>query len=92
MRVTTIAAVLIPALVLCGTGCATKKKSAAATSGTEVVNAEAILAQVDVAMAQHKLRKAKTILQKIRPSGRRTSLWSDWPWRMRPTTWAMTSR
>ncbi len=65
MRVTTIAAVLIPALVLCGTGCATKKKSAAATSGTEVVNAEAILAQVDVAMAQHKLRKAKTLLQKI---------------------------
>jgi outer membrane protein assembly factor BamD len=64
MRVRTIAAVLIPALVLCGTGCAAKKRGAA-TQATEVLTAEAILAQVDVAMAHRQLRKAKNLLQKI---------------------------
>ena len=59
-----IAAVLLPAIALCGTGCAAKKR-AAATQATEVLTAEAILAQVDVAMAHHQLRKAKTLLQKI---------------------------
>jgi len=65
MKRRTIAAMLVPVLVLCGSGCAAKKKSAAATAGTEVVTAEVILAQVDEAMARHQLRKAKTLLQKI---------------------------
>ena len=64
MRVRTIAAVLLPALVLCGTGCAAKKRGAA-TQAAEVLTAEAILAQVDAAMAHHQLRKAKNLLQKI---------------------------
>jgi outer membrane protein assembly factor BamD len=64
MKVARLAGILIPALVLFGAGCAAKKKSAA-TEGTEVVTAESILAQVDVAMAHHQLRKAKTLLQKI---------------------------
>ena len=62
MSVRAIAAVLIPALVLCGAGCAVKKKSAAAA---EVVTAEAILVQVDAAMARRQMRKAKILLQKI---------------------------
>ena len=65
MKRRTIAAMLVPVLVLCGSGCAAKKKSAVATAGTEVVTAEVILAQVDEAMARHQLRKAKTLLQKI---------------------------
>ena len=62
MSVRAIAAVLIPALVLCGAGCAVKKKSAAAA---EVVTAEAMLVQVDAAMARRQMRKAKILLQKI---------------------------
>ncbi len=62
MSVRAIVAVLIPALVLCGTGCAVKKKSAAAA---EVVTAEATLVQVDAAMARRQMRKAKILLQKI---------------------------
>ncbi len=66
MKLATLAAALIvPALVLCGAGCASKSKTKAATDGTEVVNAEATLAQADAAMARHQLRKAKTLLQKI---------------------------
>ena len=62
MSVRAIVAVLIPALVLCATGCAAKKKSAAAA---EVVTAEATLVQVDAAMARRQMRKAKILLQKI---------------------------
>jgi outer membrane protein assembly factor BamD len=60
---TTVTALML-ALVVCGTGCAAKKKDAAKQT-TEVLTAEAVLAQVDVAMAHHQLRKAKTLLQKI---------------------------
>jgi len=65
MKHATLAALLISALVLCGTGCASKKKAAAAADGTEVVNAEATLVLVDAAMARHQLRKAKALLQKV---------------------------
>jgi outer membrane protein assembly factor BamD len=44
-------------------GCAAKK--AAADKPAEVLTAEAVLAQVDVAMAHGQLRKAKNLLQKI---------------------------
>ena len=63
MRRSTLAAIGMTALVLGGAGCASKK--AAATKPAEVLTAEAVLAQVDVAMARHQLRKAKTLLQKV---------------------------
>jgi outer membrane protein assembly factor BamD len=58
-----IVAVLSLVVVAFGASCAGKKKSAKPV--TEVVTAEAGLAQADAAMAQRRLRKAKTILQKI---------------------------
>jgi len=63
MRPKTLAAIGMMALVLGGTGCAAKKPPT--TKPAEVLTAEAILAQVDVAMSRHQLRKAKTLLQKI---------------------------
>jgi outer membrane protein assembly factor BamD len=57
------AAALLLATVASGMSCAAKK--AATTQTTEVLTAQATLAQVDVAMAHHQLRKAKTLLQKI---------------------------
>jgi outer membrane protein assembly factor BamD len=51
-------------LVLAAPGCAAKKKKAEKQTA-EVLTAEAALGQVDVAMAHHQLRKAKTILQKV---------------------------
>ena len=59
-----IAALVVPALLAGAMGCASKKQ-AKAKPATEVVTAEAALAQVEVAMAHHQLRKAKTLLQKI---------------------------
>ena len=58
-----IAAILSLVVAACGASCAGKKKSAKRVA--EVVTAEAGLAQADAAMAQRRLRKAKTILQKI---------------------------
>jgi acyl-CoA thioester hydrolase len=63
LRARLISAVLGMALILGGTSCAAKKQRAAQTA--EVLTAEAVLKQVDAAMAQHQLRKAKTLLQKI---------------------------
>jgi len=57
-------AVLCVMLSLAGSGCAAKKR-AAAKQATEVLTAEAALAQVDAAMARHQLRKAKTILGRV---------------------------
>jgi outer membrane protein assembly factor BamD len=51
------------ALLAAGSGCASKKRKAKQT--TEVVGAEQSLALADQAMANHQLRKAKTILQKV---------------------------
>jgi outer membrane protein assembly factor BamD len=64
MTARAIAISLFAMLVVCGTGCAAKKPQAAKPAA-EVLTAEAVLAQVDVAMAHHQLRKAKTLLQKI---------------------------
>jgi outer membrane protein assembly factor BamD len=59
-----IAALLVAILVVFAGGCAAKKKSASKQTA-EVLTAEATLAQVNVAMAHHQLRKAKTLLQKV---------------------------
>jgi outer membrane protein assembly factor BamD len=64
MRGPAIVAALSLALVLCGTGCAAKKAKAVNPTG-EVLTAEAVLAQVETAMAHHQLRKAKNLLQKV---------------------------
>ena len=63
MRGKPIVAALAAAVIVCGGGCAAKKK--ATTETAEVVTAESVLAQVDVAMAHHQLHKAKSLLQKI---------------------------
>jgi outer membrane protein assembly factor BamD len=62
MRGRTIAAVLSLSLGTLGAGCASKKK---ALQSTEVLTAEAVLAQVEDKMARHQLRKAKLLLQKV---------------------------
>jgi outer membrane protein assembly factor BamD len=63
MRGRTIAAVLSLTLGTLGAGCAAKRK--AAQQATEVLTAEAVLAQVEDRMAHHQLRKAKLLLQKV---------------------------
>jgi outer membrane protein assembly factor BamD len=66
MRRALLAALVVPALLLGGAGCAAKKKKPETSAeGVEAVNAETILAQADLAMAKHQLRKAKTLLQKV---------------------------
>jgi outer membrane protein assembly factor BamD len=64
MRGRTIAAVLSLTLCTCGMGCAARTRKAAQQT-TEVLTAEAVLAEVDARMAHHQLRKAKLLLQKI---------------------------
>jgi outer membrane protein assembly factor BamD len=63
MRTGLIAAALSLSFGACGAGCAAKKK--AQQQSTEVLTAEAVLAQVEDKMAHHQLRKAKLLLQKI---------------------------
>lgn len=64
MSARTTASARIAVLLMFSASCAAKKP-AATTQTTEVLTAQATLAQVDVAMAHHQLRKAKTLLQKI---------------------------
>jgi acyl-CoA thioester hydrolase len=63
LRARLISAALALALVLGGTACSASKRKSAQTA--EVLTAEAVLKQVDAAMAHHQLRKAKTLLQKV---------------------------
>ena len=58
-----LAVIALATLLLCSPGCAAKKK--AETTPTEVIDAEAVLAQVDVLMAHRQLRKAKNLLGKV---------------------------
>jgi acyl-CoA thioester hydrolase len=63
LRARLVVAVLALALIVGGTACSAKRK--AAKQSAEVLTAEATLKQVDAAMANHQLRKAKTLLGKI---------------------------
>jgi hypothetical protein len=63
MSVSRTTAALLALAVLSGApGCASKKK---AKQTAEVLTAEQTMARVELAMANHELRKAKTLLGKI---------------------------